>query len=206
MNAQIKTRFTIDRASPDGFRIIVVIFCLLCGFLFFHSPGFCEEKNLSFDFPLKSPPNDTHRQYLGLDPDKPFSLSQIKAKVLIIEIFSMYCPICQREAPDVNALYNLIQADPALKNKIKLIGIGVGNSDFEVDVFKEKYKVEFPLFSDPDFSIHKKTGTVRTPHFFGLLLKENSDITVFYSRTGEMTSPEEFLKTITAESHIKELP
>ena len=159
----------------------VLIFLCLSGYMFSGSPGFCEETAGKLDFLLPAPDTAYHRQYLGLSTDKFFSLGQIRARVVIIEIFSMYCPVCQREAENINALFRLIQSDPGLKDKVKLIGIGAGNSAFEVDFFREKYSIEFPLFSDSDFSIHKKIGEVRTPHFFCLSLKGNKDFSVFYS-------------------------
>jgi len=171
-------------------RAAVLTFFFLLTYLYPCEPGICEEKKDSFDFLLTAPTQEIHQQYLGISSDKSFSLGEIKARVVIIEIFSMYCPICQREAADVNELFRLIQENPALRDKIKLIGIGAGNSEFEVDFFREKYHIEFPLFSDRDFLIHKKVGGVRTPHFFGLLVNKNAEISVFYSRTGEMTSPE----------------
>lgn len=193
-------------ARTRVFRVFVFIFFFLSGFLFPYTLGFCEEHADKFNFLLPAPTGTAYQQYLGISSDKPFSLAEIKAKVVIIEIFSMYCPICQREAEHVNALFRLIQADPGLRDKIKLIGIGAGNSDFEVDFFREKYSIEFPLFSDTGLLIHKKVGEVRTPHFFGLLLEENTNIKVFYSRTGEMSGPEAFLQTIITESGIKEQP
>ncbi len=199
-------RCITDQNIPARFRASLLTLIFLLGYLFAGDPGLCEQTSEKFDFLLPAPAHEIHQQYLGLSSDKPFSLKEIKAKVVIIEIFSMYCPICQREAENVNALFRLIQADPALRDKIKLIGIGAGNSPFEADFFREKYSIEFPLFSDTDFFIHKKTGGVRTPHFFGLLLKENADLTVFYSRTGEMSGPEAFLQTIITESGIKEQP
>jgi len=146
--------------------------------------------------------DETHKKSLGLLKEGRFSLGQIDADLVIIEIFSMYCPICQREASNINTLYNLIQDDPNLKKRVKLIGIGAGNSAFEVNFFKEKYDIRFPLFSDPDFAIHKKINQVRTPHFFGLLMQENPPFKIIYSRSGDMPDPEAFLKTLLKQSKI----
>jgi len=82
---------------------------------------------------------------LGLSGSGSFKIPQIKAKVVIIEIFSMYCPYCQKDAPGVNELYLLIENNADIKNKIKLIGIGAGNSSYEVEVFKKTYTVPSPF-------------------------------------------------------------
>ena len=118
----------------------------------------------------------------------------------------MYCPICQREAGKINTFFSLIQNDPGLRDKIKLIGIGAGNSDFEVDFFKQTYKIEFPLFSDTDFSIHKQIGEKGTPHFYGLRLDGNGGFSIFYSKSGEIPDPESFLDNLTRLAGIKGQP
>jgi peroxiredoxin len=84
-----------------------------------------------------------------------FKINQIKSKVVIIEIFSMYCPYCQAEATNINNLNQLIENNPAYKDKIKIIGIGAGNTPFEVGTFKRKYTIAFPLVPDGDFKLHK---------------------------------------------------
>src|SRR4030043_1766256 len=113
-------------------------------------------------FNLPIPKSPAEKAYLGLSGDGFFKIPQIKAKVVIIEIFSMYCPHCQKDAPRLNELYQTIENNSNLKKKIKLIGIGRGNSIFEVGVFKKTYSVLFPLFPDKDFTIHQALGEVRT--------------------------------------------
>jgi len=154
-------------------------------------------------FTLPAPERMDHKVYLGLTDHNSFQLGQITSDVVIIEIFSMYCPVCQREAAHVNELYSLIENNPKLKDRVKLIGIGAGNSSFEVSFFRKKYDIRFPLFSDADFFIHKKIGEVRTPHFFGLNLLKDGSFTVFYSESGEMPDPDQFLNMLLNKSRLK---
>lgn len=155
------------------------------------------------DFSLTVPKESADRAYLGLSGSGSFKVPQIKARTVVIEIFSMYCPYCQKEAPAVNSLYEKIEADPALKGKIKLIGIGVGNSAFEVATFQKKYKVPFPLFPDADYVIHKLLGEVRTPYFIGLAIHPDGSHRVIHSRLGAFESVEKFLDEIVRASDLK---
>jgi len=152
---------------------------------------------------LPVPENAAHRNYLGVESGTFFKVPQIKARVVIIEIFSMYCPYCQKEAPEINRLYNLIEGDPDLKDKIKLIGIGAGNSSFEVGVFEKKYNVPFPLIPDEDFSIHKCIGEVRTPYFLGVKINDDGKHQVFYSKLGGFKGAEPFLDLMLKLSGLK---
>jgi len=145
---------------------------------------------------LPIPQETVHRNYLGLSNEGLFQIPQIKAKIVLVEIFSMYCPACQNEAPRVNELYKLIESDSKTKGRIKLVGIGAGNTPFEVDVFRKKYEVPFPLFSDTDFSIHKSLGEVRTPYFIGVKINDDGTHQVIYSVLGGFKKPDEFLNLL----------
>lgn len=145
---------------------------------------------------LSVPPKPEHQKYLGLAGEGRFIIPQIKAEVVLLEIFSMYCPHCQNNAQIVNEFYRTIENNRNLKEKIKLIGIGAGNSSFEVDVFRKKYNIEFPLFPDGDYSIHKIVGEVRTPYFIGVKIGEGGAHSIFYSKLGGIKNPDNFLSLI----------
>jgi peroxiredoxin len=182
-------------------KCLALLLCL--GFLMPGATGLCEPRKMDLDFSLAAPKEASHRSYLGLETLDPFILNQIQAKILIIEIFSMYCPICQREAADVNKVFELIQKNPKFKNQIRLIGIGAGNSAYEVNFFKETYQIEFPLFSDTKFMIHKKIGEVGTPYFIGLKPDKKQGLEIFYSQSGEIADPEKFIETLVKDSGLK---
>jgi len=148
------------------------------------------------DFTLTFTKGSDPGNSLGLEGKTEFSIPEIPFDVVIIEIFSMYCPHCQREAPAVNRFFEILTADPILSKKITLIGIGAGNSPYEVEVFRKKYEIPFPLFADGDFAIHKKIGEVRTPYFIGVKKKTDGTHEVFYSKLGGFESPEAFLDRI----------
>ena len=150
-----------------------------------------------FDFTLPVPGERADRNYLGLSGwGKTFKMADIKANLVLIEILSMYCPFCQKEAPLVNQLYEAIEKDPAAKGKIKIIGIGVGNSSYETEVFRKRYNVPFPVFPDPDYDIHKKCGEVRTPFFIAVKLNPNGTQEVSYARLGGFGEIPAFLATL----------
>lgn len=146
--------------------------------------------------PIKLPiPKDPgEKRYLGLSGSGFFKVPQIKARIVIIEIFSMYCPQCQKIAPGIEELYHLIESDVSLKDKIRLIGIGAGNSRYEVEVFKKTFHTPFPLFPDNDFTIHEALGDVRSPYFIAIKINKNGTHEVIHSELDSFKDPETFLE------------
>jgi thiol-disulfide isomerase/thioredoxin len=147
-------------------------------------------------FSLEIPKDPAAKAYLGLRGEGLFKIPQIQADVVIIEIFSLYCPSCQAIAPGVKEFYSLIEKDPTLRQKIKIIGIGAGNTPFEVDIFKKTFETPFPLFADKDFVIHKALGSVRTPYFIAVKIKEGEKHEVILSDLAPFKDAPSFLQTI----------
>jgi len=154
-------------------------------------------------FNLPIPKSSTEKGYLGLSGDGFFKIPQIKTKVVIVEIYSMYCPYCQKDAPGINELYNLIEKNPDLKNKIKMIGIGAGNTSFEVETYKKTYQVPFPLFPDKDFAIHKACGEVRTPYFIVVKINDDGTHQIVHAQLGNYPGAEPFLEIVLKASGLK---
>ena len=145
---------------------------------------------------IPKPVDSGDLKYLGISGSGTFLANEVRGQALIIQIFSMYCPYCQKDAPNVNRFFGLIENNPKLKGKIKILGIGVGNTQFEVNTFKKKYKVDFPLVPDADFQIHKMIGEVRTPYFIVMKLKGANKPEVVYSRLGAHENVEAFLDEV----------
>jgi len=152
---------------------------------------------------LPVPKNLDEKTYLGLSGSGFFKIPQIKASAVIVEIFSMYCPYCQKDAPGVNELYRLVENNPDIRNKIKIIGIGAGNSSYEVEVFKKTYNVPFPLFPDKDFTIHKAFGEVRTPYFMVVKINEDGTHQIVHTQLGGYPGAEPFLELVLKASGLK---
>lgn len=152
---------------------------------------------------LPIPKHPGEKAYLGLSGNGLFKVHQLKAEVVIIEIFNMYCPYCQKEAPLVNELYQAIEENPDLKGKVKIIGIGAGNSPFEVGVFKKTYAIPFPLFADQEFLLHKMFGEVGTPFFMALKMKEGRPPLVIYSKLGRLPGAKPFLDMVLMLAEMK---
>jgi peroxiredoxin len=152
---------------------------------------------------LTVPADEQARKYLGLAKESgQFGLSDIKADILIIEIFNIYCPFCQRHAPKANKLFQTIQGRTDLKDKVKFIGLGISNSAYEVNIFRQKYSVQFPLFEDKESSIVQALPGIRTPHYFGLR-KSGDSMELFLSMQGSFDDEGVFLETLLKNSGIQ---
>ncbi|MDY0384254.1 MAG: peroxiredoxin family protein [Geobacter sp.] len=160
------------------------------------------------DFELPLPKDGAERSYLGLSKrlfsfgGGSFRVPEIKAQAVVFQVFSMYCPHCQKDAPNMNAFYHLVNGSQRARDRVKIIGVGAGNNPYEVGVFKKKYQVPFPLFADADFVIHKKLGDVRTPYFIVIRIMPDGSHRVVYSKLGSFGDPARFLDAVLTMSGI----
>ena len=151
---------------------------------------------------LSVPKASNHQEYLGVSGGGSFKIPDIKADVVIVEIFGVTCPHCLKAAPSLNKLYENIEDNPASKGRVKLIGIGAGNDIYEINYYRKKYKIKFPLFDDEDYAIHEQIGEPGTPYFICVRIDESGANRVFYIQAGGFKRSADFLDKVLKESGL----
>lgn len=122
---------------------------------------------------LKTPENREDREYLGLDADSAFSISDIDADLVLVEILNVHCVHCQDQAPIYNRLFEKISAEASLSKQIKMIGVGAGNNESEIRTFRKEYNISFPIIPDRRLELHRAIGSPGTP--FSVLVRVEKD-------------------------------
>ncbi len=130
--------------------------------------------------------------YLGLfAPRESFMLTEIKARIVVAEIFQVRCSHCQRQVDDLVDLYNLILKEN-LSHQVKIVGLGYGDDLFEVEEFGRHFAIPFPLFADPQ---GRKVKVDEIPVTFILELTPEG-AQVLYEFHGLLPDAEDLLKLI----------
>ena len=143
------------------------------------------------------------RTYLGIDAPGEFPLTDIRAEVVVIEVFSMYCPHCQHEAPNVNRFYQRIAADSSLNGRIKIIGIGAGNTRYEVDTFRKRFNIQFPLFPDRSRQLARQLDVRVTPTFVAYTYTTDGTLHRILNAPGSLGNVEDFLTRLIERAYLK---
>jgi len=153
---------------------------------------------------LPIPTDSDEKIYLGLSGEGFFDIPQIKAEGVLIKIFNIYCPVCQSSALAMAKLYRQIENNPDLKNKIKLIGIGAGNTPTEIEAFKQTHNIPFPIFPDEDLTIHNSLGEVRIPSFIAIRIEKDGSHEIVHTHLGGLTDTTPFLALMVEACGIKQ--
>jgi len=140
------------------------------------------------------------RSYLGLTRPGPFSLRDIQAQYVLIEIFSDTCPHCILAAPQVNRLFRLIEGERKLRGGdgqpalLKMMGVGFYGKRAAMEVWRIKYDLPFPLIPDPKAQVGRALDIPGTPTYVVL----DRQGRVVFVHAGEIGSPRRFLRKILA--------
>ena len=150
-------------------------------------------------FILPAPDSQQTLSYLGLRTMDPCTISQVGARLVLIEFLNAFCPHCHANAPVLNRLYNVVQKDAALAKDVKIIGIAMGNNKTETVAYKKSFKVPFPVFLDEESDIGNAVQVLETPTI--VVVSNNGK--VLWSHSGAIQDFDGLLKVL-RENHKKQ--
>jgi len=161
-------------------RASFIIVLLFCSFVSIGSAlgqsthKVAKSGDLFPSYTFAPPTSSQDRTYLGLSEEKPFTFGEIQAELVVVELLNIYCTSCQKQAPIYNEVFNVVKRDPGMKDKVKWMGVGVGNNEREVESFRKARSIPFPIVTDIHFDFYEAvggSGGIRTP--FTLLVRKD---------------------------------
>jgi len=145
-------------------------------------------------FSILAPPKQADKSYLMLGSEERFKPADLNVKLVLIEVFNVYCASCQFMRPYMNELYSKIEKDPELKDRVKMIGIGAGNDRWDIELEEESYK--FPIVPDDDYEFHALVGQPPTPFLIFARSYTQGRLLVVNSHLGRLEDSDKLLSMV----------
>ena len=151
-------------------------------------------------FPDFSLPNNLSLEessYLGVPVGGEVSVSALKPELLLIEFLNVYCHTCREQVPIFNELRALLQKDPVMFAKVKILGIAVKGTPEEIREFKREFGAAYPILSDAEKNAFAAIGSPpATPHTYLVGPAEGGKRFVLDYHRGGVESPQAYLREI----------
>jgi peroxiredoxin len=140
----------------------------------------------AFEMTVTAPASAESKAKLGLAEDvESFRPADLETDLFVLLVFDLYCHACQQSAKNMAWLNEQIDNDPRLR-KAAVIGLGRGDTPFEVQTFMRKLKLDFPAISDRDKAFTDGLGVDRTPSGF-LICRQTGEYRLLASFTGYLS-------------------
>jgi len=93
-------------------------------------------------------------------------LSDLRGRVVVLNIWATWCKPCEEEAPSLERLYRKIKMEPRGRDfEILAVSIDARSRD-AVLPFKRKFGLTFPILFDPDGRVSRIYQTTGVPETF----------------------------------------
>jgi thiol-disulfide isomerase/thioredoxin len=117
---------------------------------------------------------------------KSVDMAQLKGKVVWINFFATWCGPCRDELPELQKVYQRLQANP----KFELLVIGRQHTQAEIDAFAKSTGLVLPFYPDPTRAVFNLFATSQIPRNIIIDAKGN----IIFSESGY--EPESFQKLV----------
>lgn len=115
--------------------------------------------------------------------NRPFNLSSLRGKVVILNFWATWCPPCRAEMPPLNNLYR------EMRNKgLEVVAISTDRSSSVIKDYISKNPIDFTVLIDTDNKVSRQFKVFSIPTTF--LIDRNGIIIERYLGEENWTSPE----------------
>lgn len=115
--------------------------------------------------------------------NRPFNLSSLRGRVVILNFWATWCPPCRAEMPSLNNLYR------ELRNRgLEVVAVSADRSDSAVRDYVSRNKLDFTVLIDPDNRVSREFKVFSIPTTF--LIDRNGIIIERFLGEEDWTSPE----------------
>lgn len=144
-----------------GIRMIVCLFLVLTACPVLAGPPVAGESMPALTLPV--PLDPAGQEMLGVQGKTAFSLADLKADLVFLEVIGVYCAQCARQSPGFKTLASRLNKGK-LKGRVAMFALAAGGTDAEVRQLLATGQYLFPVVSDPDYVAHKLLGEPLTPY------------------------------------------
>ncbi len=179
-----------NKGIAVGCCLALLVFCCAAPLLAAEAEPKVGQVLGAVTFPAPLTPEEA--SYLGLAKPAPFTIKDVKSPYILIEQFNSACPHCMHQAPIMDQLYEKVQQDAALKDKLKFMAVGQGDNDMKAKGWKVIQKVPFPVIPDPDSKLGKALNF--SPYPVSMVVDKTGKI--LWVEVGAFDSADDALKKI----------
>jgi len=176
---------------------LILCFTLLC----FNGLGFTENTPIYIPVPFPdlkftNSLSIEDREYLGIQKKRTFSFKDIPGIFILVELTNTYCVSCKKNIKIFNEVYKKTRNNKEFKERIKIVGIAIGNNRREVEHFKNENAILYPIIIDPEFTVHEALGEPRVPYTMFTRKDAKGKAIIFKVHKGVFESAETLMNEI----------
>lgn len=150
------------------------------------------------EIPLRDALTPGQRSYLGLGATGPFSIGAVRGDLVVVEFFNSSCYACALMAPVMDLAWRKVDARADLRERVRFLGVGVGNTLEQVRDFHDRYDTPFPMVPDPEFAAFDALGTLEGTPYLMLLRRDADGSLTARAQVGHIPQVEVILAAIEA--------
>ena len=151
--------------------------------------------------------DETDRVYLKIQGlQKSFALEDVGSEYLYIVIYNEKCLACVDEVKSFKNLYQQMNANPFLSDRVKLLAIGAGSKKRGVIAFKKENAIPYPLFGDEKRSIFSCLGNPVLPTSYLVQIQPGGRRQILFVQQDHIQKVEMLVQKITSLVKDTEFP